>query len=142
MLRLARPADLEAIQDIQRQTPEASAWRANAEDCLVFESNGEIAGFLVFRRIFDESEILNLGVTPSFRRQGIASALIGHLAENHAGDILLEVRASNSPALALYRSLGFIVDGRRKAYYHRPVEDAILLRRPDGYGDALVEIDS
>jgi ribosomal-protein-alanine N-acetyltransferase len=42
-------------------------------------------------------------------------------------EVTLEVRASNHPALALYRSLGFVETGRRPRYYVDPVEDAVLL---------------
>ncbi len=101
MIRAAQPADLESIQRIRLQSPEAFGWPVQTNDCLVYETDGEIAGFLVYRRIVDESEILNLAVASPFRRQGVAGALIRRLATNHTGDILLEVRASNSPALAL-----------------------------------------
>lgn len=40
--------------------------------------------------------------------------------------VLLEVRASNSPALALYTSLGFERVGLRKRYYSDG-EDAVLM---------------
>jgi ribosomal-protein-alanine N-acetyltransferase len=43
-------------------------------------------------------------------------------------EVVLEVRASNHPALALYRRLGFVESGRRKDYYQIPVEDALLMR--------------
>jgi len=128
-LRPAGPSDLEGILAVQQQSWEASAWPAQIENCLVYRADRQIAGFLLYRRIVDESEILNLAVAPAFRRRGIAKALISYLAEILPGDVLLEVRASNAPALSLYRSAGFLADGRRKAYYHRPVEDAILLRR-------------
>jgi len=39
----------------------------------------------------------------------------------------LEVRASNGPALALYKRHGFGESGRRAQYYRDPVEDAVLL---------------
>ena len=43
-------------------------------------------------------------------------------------EVILEVRASNLPALALYRQLGFVETGRRPRYYQAPEEDAILMR--------------
>jgi ribosomal-protein-alanine N-acetyltransferase len=43
-------------------------------------------------------------------------------------EVLLELRASNRPALGLYRTLGFVDAGRRSRYYQEPVEDAVLLR--------------
>ena len=84
--------------------------------------------FLVYRRLVDETEILNLAVSPEVRRRGVATALVRHLADMHLGDVLLEVRASNTAARALYRSLGFVEQGLRKGYYRDPVDDALLLR--------------
>jgi ribosomal-protein-alanine N-acetyltransferase len=43
--------------------------------------------------------------------------------------VYLEVRESNAPARALYAAHGFQEAGRRKEYYRRPVEDAVVLRR-------------
>jgi ribosomal-protein-alanine N-acetyltransferase len=46
----------------------------------------------------------------------------------------LEVRASNLPAIALYLAGGFVVAGRRTAYYTHPVEDALILWRDAATG--------
>nr|MCU0626508.1 GNAT family N-acetyltransferase [Gemmatimonadaceae bacterium] len=49
--------------------------------------------------------------------------------------IWLEVRVSNAAARALYERRGFTLVGRRRGYYRKPVEDALVLRRslsPDG----------
>jgi ribosomal-protein-alanine N-acetyltransferase len=43
-------------------------------------------------------------------------------------EVILEARASNQPALRLYRALGFVETGRRPRYYADPIEDAVLLR--------------
>ena len=57
-----------------------------------------------------------------------AAALAEELRLAQVGEVLLEVRASNCPALALYRALGFAETGRRPLYYVDPEEDALLLR--------------
>ena len=75
----------------------------------------------------DEEEVSD------FRRQGVARALILALTEelkNRGSHCLtLEVRASNDPARALYESLGFVLVGTRRNYYHNPKEDALILRK-------------
>jgi ribosomal-protein-alanine N-acetyltransferase len=125
-IRKGTPADLAAVRRILDQVPEAANWLPANEPFLVAELDGVLAGFLVWRRIApDEIEILNLAVATSFRRQGIAKALLSAVPQ--AG-IFLEVRASNLPARALYRSAGFTEIGIRKAYYQNPAEGAIVMR--------------
>ena len=92
----------------------------------------DLVGYIVGRSVLDEAEILNLGVAPPARRQGVARALVGELLSAFVGSgvrsVFLEVRESNHPALALYQSFGFRAVGRRQRYYQRPVEDAVVLR--------------
>ena len=80
----------------------------------------------------DEGEILNLAVVPAGRRRGLGHALVHRiletLASRGARAIYLEVRESNAPARRLYAAHGFREVGRRKQYYRRPIEDAIVLR--------------
>jgi ribosomal-protein-alanine N-acetyltransferase len=86
-----------------------------------------------FRVIVDELHVLDVAVVPDARRQGLARLLLGLAlragARAGARVGLLEVRAGNSAALALYASLGFRLAGRRRDYYRGPVEDAVLLER-------------
>jgi len=93
---------------------------------------GTIAGYVVALDAADEGEILNLAVAPSGRRNGLGRALVQHVLEALSArgvqQVYLEVRESNAPARALYAAQGFKEVGRRKQYYRRPVEDAIVLR--------------
>ena len=92
--------------------------------------DARVGGFLLYQKLAaGEAEILNLAVDPDSRRQGLGSALLGQLITDAPGLISLEVRESNAPARALYAEFEFHEVGRRRAYYHRPVEDAIVLRR-------------
>ena len=90
-------------------------------------------GFCSFWRVVDELHINNLAVLPSYRRAGVASALLTHvLREGSAFGAVratLEVRRSNEPARYLYERFGFTVAGVRRAYYTKQVEDAIVLWR-------------
>lgn len=92
------------------------------------------SGFTAFRVAADESEILTLGVLPESRRRGMAEALLRSAMETAwargARTMFLEVDASNSPALALYRKLGFKEAGRRPNYYRNcdSLADAVVLR--------------
>jgi ribosomal-protein-alanine acetyltransferase len=91
-----------------------------------------LAGFALAWRAADELHLTDLGVLPAFRRQGLARRLVLELlAEARAGAlrvVLLEVRASNAAALALYQGLGFVELDRRRRYYSDPEEDAVVMQ--------------
>jgi len=100
---------------------------------LVAEEDGQVLGYVGSQTALDESDMMNLAVSPDCRRQGIGKALVQRLcnelqAANSAG-LTLEVRASNEAAKALYAGLGFARVGCRPRYYTRPVEDAELFRK-------------
>ncbi|MBQ7329497.1 MAG: ribosomal protein S18-alanine N-acetyltransferase [Oscillospiraceae bacterium] len=100
---------------------------------LVAEVDGEVAGYVGSQTVLDAADMMNLAVSPDYRRQGIGQALVNalveHLQQNKVIALLLEVRVSNAPAIALYESLGFAQVGRRPKYYHNPREDALILRK-------------
>ena len=125
-IREGTRADFGALRPILDQSPEAAQWLPNGHDFLVVESRDCIAGFLVWRRTApDEVEILNLAVAQSFRRQGVAKALLAALPK---ADVFLEVRQSNAAARELYLAAGFLEAGLRPAYYQNPPEGAIVMR--------------
>lgn len=100
---------------------------------LVAEMDGVVVGYVGSQTVLDASDMMNLAVSPDYRRQGIGqallNALVSHLQQNKVIALLLEVRVSNTPAIALYESLGFVQVGRRPKYYHNPREDALILRK-------------
>jgi len=138
-IREARPGDLPAILQIQTASPEAAGWSASAWEGVLaghgeatawVAVDGGLVGYLLCRMLGDaEAEVLNVAVDPARRRRGAASALLGAFVAQFPGDIFLEVRASNAAAIALYRRLGFTEAGSRPAYYHSPVEDALVMRK-------------
>jgi [ribosomal protein S18]-alanine N-acetyltransferase len=99
---------------------------------LVAAIGEDVVGYIVGRAVLDQGEILNLGVSLSVRRRGVGRALVGGLLESFAAagvlSAYLEVRESNVPAQRLYATFGFLEVGRRRRYYRRPVEDAVVLR--------------
>jgi ribosomal-protein-alanine N-acetyltransferase len=95
---------------------------------------GEIRGFIMLSCAGTEAEILMLAVTPAWRRQGLAQALIRKAAifarVRGADRLFLEVGEDNGPARRLYDKLAFKEVGRRPGYYPRDIQppvDAILL---------------
>ena len=81
--------------------------------------------------VLDEGQITNVAVHPDARRRGygrvITEALVAYAKRNGLCSISLEVRASNEAAIALYRACGFEICGRRRGFYRKPVEDALIM---------------
>ncbi len=88
-------------------------------------------GFIVYRCVMDECEIITIGVNPEMRRQGIASAMIGIIEKNiknqGVNKIFLEVSSNNAPGQKLYENCGFKRVGLRPKYYDGV--DAILMSK-------------
>ncbi|MBA3248602.1 MAG: ribosomal protein S18-alanine N-acetyltransferase [Pyrinomonadaceae bacterium] len=97
-----------------------------------FRDEGAIEGFIVARLNADELHINNIGVRERARRKGIGGALLEAALHNGrrlgAQTAILEARAGNVAAQALYRRYGFGVCGRRRNYYRRPAEDALIMK--------------
>lgn len=91
----------------------------------------ELVGYVCFWVVFEELRMMNLAVAPHVRHRGIGRRLLEQAVtmgvEQGARRALLEVRASNRPALALYEQVGFTRSGARTKYYTNPVEDAVLM---------------
>ena len=100
---------------------------------LVALEGETVAGYVGSQSVLGESDMMNVAVDPSFRRRGIAealvTALVDELAKKGNYSLALEVRAANAPAIALYQKLGFSQIGRRPNYYRNPKEDALILRK-------------
>jgi ribosomal-protein-alanine N-acetyltransferase len=116
---------------------------------LVMTDVDEPVAYFLAREILGTAEVLNLAVVPEHRGQGLGAAMLdaGLAAVRARGgsEVFLEVRASNAVAQSLYAGRGFRTEGRRRGYYRRPDEDALVLRlvmtpaRPnDGDGEAMV----
>jgi ribosomal-protein-alanine N-acetyltransferase len=134
--------DVPAVVAIEQEAF-TDPWSASAfQDALVHPAvyfacarsgGGDIVGYVVAWFAADEAEIANLAVAPSGWGSGIGRRLLDaalHAATTRgAAAVYLEVRDSNDRARRLYQSSGFEEIGRRRRYYRRPVEDAIVLRR-------------
>lgn len=138
--------DVDAVMGLQRLCPEIAQWtvwdyeRVARGEMAAWVATREaakdaagknVAGFLVARRVASDLEVLNFAVQPVARRQGIGAALLKAALDwgrsFRAEKALLEVRASNSAAIAFYEKNGFQAAGRRPNYYTAPIEDALLL---------------
>lgn len=98
--------------------------------------NNKVIGYCLYQVIFEQAEILRIGTHPDYQRQGIASQIFvqlnKELMSNQLESLLLEVRADNAPAIALYEQQAFAVIHTRKNYYqvpHQPAVDALIMQR-------------
>jgi ribosomal-protein-alanine N-acetyltransferase len=98
---------------------------------VALTQSGEVAGYVFARRAADEAEILNLAVLAAHARRGVGTGLVdavlGDLVDAGIVRVFLEVRESNAGARAFYDRLGFRPVGRRRGYYSKPREDAVVL---------------
>jgi ribosomal-protein-alanine N-acetyltransferase len=141
-------ADLNAIEEIERSsypTPWSRSMFAGelakptSLSIGAFEDE-RLAGYLITSRYVDAWHVMNIAVSPAFRRRGIATALLQRLFELTEDGIrrgyTLEVRLSNEGAIKLYERLGFSGRGTRRGYYTDNREDALIMWRdaepPDG----------
>jgi len=141
-IRPARLQDAAAIVDLEARAFSAASWGAAAvEDGLTAphvatliafpDDAREAAGFVFWRSLGEEAEILSIGVAPRMRRKGAARALMSDVIERARCEgvrrLFLEVDVANAAAAALYESCGFERIGRRNRYYKNG-GDALVMR--------------
>lgn len=98
---------------------------------IELSANEQLQGFIAARLMADELSINNIAVRTASRRRGIGGALLlaafNLAARRNVNTAILEVRATNSSAQALYLRYGFQIVGRRENYYGNPPEDALVM---------------
>lgn len=140
-IRLMVPADAAYAAQIEQQSF-TDPWSAQAfldslalpYTCFLVAEVPEkrkIVGYCGSYLSYDEAEIVNVAVAKNERKKGIGRQMLSELLKNNAGRgvtaFTLEVRVSNTPAISLYQSLGFQIEGTRRRFYENPVEDAYVM---------------
>jgi [ribosomal protein S18]-alanine N-acetyltransferase len=99
--------------------------------CLAAIEDRRIVGYLICARYADVWHLMNIAIDPPMRRRGIATALLEEMIARAGEDAsyTLEVRPSNSSAIALYERFGFRSAGTRRRYYTDTGEDAVIMWR-------------
>lgn len=142
-LRPATDGDIGSIAAIERSCfadpwSEESFRRILGGPSAIFHVIGyppdfEVAGYVIAFNLGEDAELLNIAVHPDYRGRGLAGqmldAVLIELRARGVRNAFLEVRESNKAARGLYDSRGFRPIGRRRNYYRRPVEDALVMRR-------------
>ncbi|GAA1734084.1 ribosomal protein S18-alanine N-acetyltransferase [Microcella frigidaquae] len=147
VLRDATLDDLDAIMALEERLFPGDAWSAPMMAAelaaphtryLVAEAEGAIVGYAGLSALpgSPQADIQTIGVAPACRRLGLGTALLTALLEEAerrgATEVLLEVRADNPGAQALYERHGFAAIAVRPRYYQPDDVDAIVMRREGG----------
>ena len=148
MLRRLEPGDLDAVAALEVELFDAQAWSRGAyveelanpsRRYLAADDDSELIGYAGIL-LASDAQVMTIGVHPAHRRRGVATALLDGLlaaARAHGSrEVLLEVRAEDPGAQALYAAAGFGVLGRRPDYYGTGVDALVMrlvLRRGQGF---------
>ncbi len=99
--------------------------------CLAAQRDGQLVGYIICSRFDQVWHIMNVSVDPDLQRRGIATVMIDEILRRvgEDGQITLEVRPTNSAAIALYERFGFLAAGTRPRYYQDNGEDAVIMWR-------------
>ncbi|ARV59368.1 ribosomal-protein-alanine N-acetyltransferase [Nostocales cyanobacterium HT-58-2] len=136
------PADLTSVLELDHACF-GGLWTMDAYQRELDSPNSDLLGLFssvsvvnllgigCFWSILDEAHITILAVHPQYQRQGFGQVLLYSVLKTACDRGLeratLEVRASNSAAISLYKKFGFQIAGRRRRYYKDNNEDALIL---------------
>lgn len=141
IIRKMVPGDISQVHDIGRQcftTP----WQLSSFEYELVNRDAilkvavldvEIVGYICVRSMLDVTHVMDLAVMPRLKRMGIGSLLLRNALQElrrvrpDVNLITLEVRESNIAAVKLYEKYGFREIGRRRGYYRKPLEDALIM---------------
>ena len=141
LVRPMEPEDVETVLSIESRVF-TSPWQADTFLSLIGRAGSELwvmehpdAGLIAYAVlwcILDQGELANIAVRPEYRGRGYAARLLERVLQiardRTVETIYLEVRASNTRAVELYRRFGFSQVGVRKKYYDKPKEDALVMK--------------
>lgn len=137
-INIADEKDIPHIATIEKMSF-STPWSENAiresmnasTTFYIARMQGEVAGYMGLSKIAGEGYVTNIAVLPQYRRLGIGKKILEY-AISGSEDlefISLEVRVSNTPAIALYKNLEFEQVGVRKRFYTHPIEDALIMTK-------------
>jgi ribosomal-protein-alanine acetyltransferase len=142
-VRVMEQSDLPAIAALEAQvmpTPwSLQAFRESLQQdwiraWVLTTPAGQLVGYLILSWTDIDAEILTFAVHPDRRRQGVGQRLLATALDwardQDIATIRLEVRMSNLTAQHFYSDQGFTHIGRRRNYYQKPTEDALIMARP------------
>lgn len=141
MIRQMQRGDVDRVYQIQEVSFSGLWSRQSLEEavdnedyiCLIREEEERIVGYCILLISYETAELCQIAVDRENRQRGSGARLLDAgvkaVCERGAQHMLLEVRAGNGPAIALYDKFGFQKIHIRKNYYQDPVEDALILEK-------------
>ncbi|WP_228703721.1 ribosomal protein S18-alanine N-acetyltransferase [Kangiella sediminilitoris] len=142
LIRPLTSGDLDQIVAIELEAHEYPWKKSIHNSCIevdypsqVLEVDGELAAYAVYNYLYDECHLMNITTRPDRQGQGMATKIIHHIYQDAKQqgmkNVLLEVRASNHPAIQFYLKEGFKEIGRRPGYYPTKEgrEDALVMQK-------------
>lgn len=132
--------DMPAVLDIEQQSfefpwdEETFVHYLRQRNCIgmVAERDAAVVGFMVYELHKNRLHLLNFAVHPSFRRQGVGTAMMHKLASKLSCDrrnrIMVEVRETNVTAQCFFRAQGFRAISVLREFYEDSAEDAYLFQ--------------
>ncbi len=140
LIRKMAPGDVDRVTQLEAESftcpwsAESFAHLLERDGCELWvldDREAGVVGYGVLWCILDQGELANFAVAPSHRGKGHGGRLLARMLEvareREVERIYLEVRVSNAAAIGLYHGFGFTDLGRRKKYYDKPVEDALIM---------------
>ena len=117
----------------------AETYHQRYADIVAAIEGDRILGYLICYQALSDGNIVRIAVEENSRRYGIAGKMLEYMKETGSRKgmdaYFLEVRESNTGAIAFYESAGFVAEGIRKGFYDHPKEDAVIMWLRDGTGD-------
>lgn len=99
--------------------------------CLVSEENNKIIGFVIYMKIYERAEIIDIIIDPLFRKKGygyeLLKSAIKDISLSNCNNVTLEVNCNNNDAITLYKKINFEIVAVRKKYYGS--EDGYLMKK-------------
>ena len=138
ILTKMQPSHIEGVKALLDECFGSAAWSVESitaeldkstSYCAVAVDDDRVVGYIAFENIVDEGSITELAVDPEYRRKGVGRKLVELMLTSVDGvkTVCLEVRASNVPAISLYKAMGFKEISVRRGYYSDPKEDALIM---------------
>ena len=113
------------------ESPWDEVWVLEKEADPMKPETGAMIGYINYRFIAGEGELMRIAILPEHRGHGysrkLMDVMMDHAAKNQITALTLEVRAGNTSAIGLYEAYGFKKEAIRKNYYHNPTEDALIM---------------
>ena len=141
ILREWTKGDLPKIAEMERAYFAGDAWTEKMlldtmaspfSWTVLAEEGGQVCGYACLMTLFETAELLNIAVDDTLRRRGVGGLLMNALHERAkelgAERVMLEVRRSNAPAIAMYQKFGYVKIAVRKGYYSDG-EDADIMQK-------------